>query len=574
MSLRRFGVCLFLGAALTAYPAAAGADIIHVPGDEPTIQAGINAASDGDEVVLAQGEYFENIDLLGKAITVRSTDPIDPQVVAATIINGGEAGTVVTCDNGEDPLTVLEGLTITHSKGGMGIGIRISSSSPTVRRCVVSYNESNSSSPFGGGMSVVNGSPQVLACTFHGNIASRGAGIHHSGGNLAVTGCTFTNNLAWGMPAYGGALCVAGGTVIVMGSTFTDNQAYDACAAEGGAIYGCGGTVELYVCWFYSNRTSSGPCGGGDYNIGGAIRCVSLVSGCTFADNDSDDAGGAILTGGVVRDSTFTGNTSAYAGAIAVTGPVTNCTFTDNYSWEWGTEGVMSTNRAVVNCTFTGNSSHRGGAIGEATTVVNSLFVANEAEDGGGILQVGTVVNCTFVANNASDEGGGIHTADAVINCIFRGNSGRQIYDCPSVRYSNVEGGWPGVGNIDADPLFDADYRLLSGSPGIDAGHNWAIAGLADTDLDGNPRFAADESDFDPGCGIPVVVDMGAYEYQGDAFPVKLGDIDGDGAVGILDFLVMLAEWGPCDPGCCLADLDLDGAVGITDFLVLIGNWG
>ncbi len=105
-------------------------------------------------------------------------------------------------------------------------------------------------------------------------------------------------------------------------------------------------------------------------------------------------------------------------------------------------------------------------------------------------------------------------------------------------------------------------------------GHNWAIAGLAETDLDGNPRFAADENDFDPGCGIPVVVDMGAYEYQGDPFPVKLGDIDGDGIVGIVDFLALLGDWGSCVEQCCLADLDVDGDVGIADFLLLLGNWG
>ena len=126
-------------------------------------------------------------------------------------------------------------------------------------------------------------------------------------------------------------------------------------------------------------------------------------------------------------------------------------------------------------------------------------------------------------------------------------------------------------------PLFvdpdNGDFRLQAGSPCIDAGHNWDIAGIADTDLDGNPRFAADKIDFDPGCGIPVVVDMGAYEYQGDPFPVKLGDIDGDGIVGIVDFLALLGAWGPCVEECCLADLDIDGVVGIADFLMLLANW-
>ena len=47
-----------------------------------------------------------------------------------------------------------------------------------------------------------------------------------------------------------------------------------------------------------------------------------------------------------------------------------------------------------------------------------------------------------------------------------------------------------------------------------------------------------------------------------------------DGIVGIVDFLALLANWGPCEPGCCLADLDIDGRVGIADLMVLLGNWG
>ena len=56
----------------------------------------------------------------------------------------------------------------------------------------------------------------------------------------------------------------------------------------------------------------------------------------------------------------------------------------------------------------------------------------------------------------------------------------------------------------------------------------------------------------------------------------RLGDLDGDGVVGILDFLIVLGNWGPCPDPCppCLGDADGDCQVGITDFLIVLGNWG
>ena len=58
--------------------------------------------------------------------------------------------------------------------------------------------------------------------------------------------------------------------------------------------------------------------------------------------------------------------------------------------------------------------------------------------------------------------------------------------------------------------------------------------------------------------------------------PSGPGDVDGDGSVGIVDFLALLAAWGPCPDACppsCAADFNADCTVGIVDFLILLANW-
>jgi parallel beta-helix repeat protein len=258
---------------------------------------------------------------------------------------------------------------------------------------------------------------------------------------------------------------------------------------------------------------------------------------------------------------------------------VTNCSFLGNVDTGFGEGGGMrnisSASPTVVNCTFSGNDA---------------------PNQGGGIASVQgsspTFVNCTF-SDNSSNQGGGVWTSDgttSLVNCVLHGNTPTQIHDgrggSTTVSFSNVQAGWPGQGNINAEPLFvdplgvdgvpgtdDDDLRLLPGSPCIDVGNNTAVPVGITTDLDGNPRFVDDPNTPDcqqaPGqCGDPPVVDMGAYEFQGTSCPWDCADDDGE--VGILDFLALLAEWDMVDTPC---DFNGDG-VGITDFLLLLSQWG
>ena len=105
------------------------------------IQLAINDANDGDEIVINPGVYHENITLIDKDLTLRSTDPNDPNVVVSTVIDieGPYQGPVITMSGIKKGVCVLDGLTITGGK----TGICCCNVSPTIRNCMVESNGEN-----------------------------------------------------------------------------------------------------------------------------------------------------------------------------------------------------------------------------------------------------------------------------------------------------------------------------------------------------------------------------------------------------------------------------------------------
>ena len=209
---------LMAGASVLIAPPAHAGVVINVPGGSyPTIQAGIDAASNGDTVAVAPGTYHEHIDFKGKAIEV--TAYAGP---ATTIIDGDGTSHVVVFKSGEGRASVLRRFVITGgsvpASGGPGLvagaGVAIKDSSPTITRNVITGNNAGNRS--GAGVGAVGGAPRIFDNYIHGNSTGEfgaGGGIF-AGGGAEIEMNVIEDNTAGG----GGGILSYGGTPIVGGN--------------------------------------------------------------------------------------------------------------------------------------------------------------------------------------------------------------------------------------------------------------------------------------------------------------------------------------------------------------------
>jgi hypothetical protein len=202
--------------------------------------------------------------------------------------------------------------------------------------------------------------------------------------------------------------------------------------------------------------------------------------------------------------------------------------------------------------------------------IVNCLIARNVATSwgGGGICGTALVYGCTIVENEASgSSGGGVAGSMDLRSSILWANQPNQASSYVDIAYSDVQGGWSGTGNIDADPLFvdpaAADYHLQAGSPCIDTADPAYVAPPGEVDLDGQRRV------WDGNADGQARVDMGVDEYG--SFPY--GDLNCDGAIDFGDinpFVLTLtnpAAYEAAFPNCDIlnADINGDGSVNFGD---------
>jgi hypothetical protein len=325
-----------LALAISSFGSVASAADLHVPIPYLTVQSAITAAGTGDTVYLQPGVYKENISLGGKNITIRAFN-----TNFETILDGNQAGPVVSFSGKETEKCQLRDLIIRNGKSSSGAGISGNATMATLRNCTITGNIATGN---GGGVSGLSGSMKNCIITL--NQAANGGGIAECEG--LIENCLITLNKA---------------------------------TATGGGVYNCSGAVQF--CQITKNEAATG--GGG----------VSDGTGMLYANTISENA--AIATAPASTPASFGG------GICEVDGLIYANTITNNLSGGDG-GGIAKCNGLIQNNIIATNGSRRGAGIAHCTGRVenNTIWGNRAATVGGGAYGMGAgVANCIIFDNDA-----------------------------------------------------------------------------------------------------------------------------------------------------------------------------
>lgn len=489
---------------------------IHVPQDQPTIQAGIVAAKNGDTVLVAPGHYNEAIDFKGKAITVESSAGPASTTIDATWVGGYFT---VTFQSKEGRTSVLKGFTIMG--GGMlpppqarpiieglegGIQV-VGSAAPTIIGNIISGNACNGI--------FFTGAPLVENNQISGNV-NPGYASKTMGADFSQPGCVqpFDSAGPGGFflktPAEGSVWFASSGIF----------QAYDPdqvppslpAVIVGNTIEKNTNDVQTTVFVDKSNP----DCAQNFVAPPNQEYPVATVIENNIIRNNSSKylSGGGLCIGRqmaplIVAQNLIYGNSAGSSGG--------GVAFDLIYPSGYGPPPLLFVNNLVANnIATTGEGSQIG--------FLYSYNLPNEPagdyppEFANNIL-LGSNHSVAANANAAAVAVFQSGLPNAVQPTIYDHNDIFNPTGPPFYSQRGEQSPVGAYGNISADPLFadaaNGDYHLQAGSPAIDAGNNSALQQLANAsfpltrDLDGHSR-AQDGS----GVGYPVV-DMGPYEYAG-----------------------------------------------------------
>jgi predicted outer membrane repeat protein len=454
--------------------------IINIPADYSTIQEGIDAAVDGDTVLVQPDLYLEHLVIQDKNITLASLflTTGDSNYIATTVIDGDTSGRVLFMENLTEE-TKLIGFTLRNGKVAeeFGGGIHITSASPIISDMIIS----NNTALRGGGIYSMNSVLFLTNVVFKENSGDhRGGGIKADNNDIFMESCVFTDNNS----PFGAAMHYSAG-------------------GEPGMTY----VVDINSCLISENVSTIQTSGFLFFKEDSNAMLELMINECNFLDN--------------------TGNAN---GALQIRGDnlhfkIQNCKFIGNTVTNYSAAGafVLGCEGEMLNCLIASNIAATGGGnwnTGGFTAWAGVELIMN---------------NCTFTDNQASYGSGMTIGPESIVyttNCIFWGNSNDQIAlldnddigGAMMIDYSDVQYGldsirvdpfstlnWGGH-NTDEDPLFlgtgEDAYTLTAGSGCIDTGiPDTSGMDLPPYDLMGNVRV------WDGSGGGTAIIDMGPYEY-------------------------------------------------------------
>jgi hypothetical protein len=307
------------------------------------IQAAIFESRDGDEIVVHSGVYSENVNLAGKNVVLRSTNPTDEGVVSNTVIDGGDIAPVVTLLGTEDESCVLSGLTIRNGTGNHGGGVcggnQEARARATIQYCVITSNAFYGVAWCDGLIQnnriIENFGCGIIACDgcILNNLVSGNSGGWEGGGLAFCGGDIWNNVVSSNSSRYGGGLAECNGTV--EGNEILDNQARGFWEGGlffegglGGALYRCNGIIQNNL--IVGNRAD--VYGGGISECGATVQnnvvsrnhapnggaldsCEGTVQNNTIVDNSADCGGGLWFCKGAIRNCIIWGNFATVSGS-------------------------------------------------------------------------------------------------------------------------------------------------------------------------------------------------------------------------------------------------------------------
>ncbi|MBN2018810.1 MAG: S8 family serine peptidase [Sedimentisphaerales bacterium] len=454
-----------------------GPRVLTVPIPYSTIQSAIFNAATGDIVEISPGTYFEgNLTFMGRAITVRSIDPENPDIVANTIINA-QGNTLPTppwwaargfvFNSGEGPTSILAGLTIIN---GRATG---QAWPPMPDEPLDAYDGNDGLAGAGGGILIGSdpdqggtpSSPTIYKCIIRDCFAIGGNGQDAGDGNDGSAADPETQTEAKepqnggrggnSGPALGGGIYVSpGSNPVIKDCRFISNYVRQGAVAGNGGDGGDGDEGQ---------DGANGGNGGDITSIKGGGIYVEQAShatiiGCTFIGcNAFFDSNALRGQGGEGGDGTTPGDNgyegfwgNGEGGGAFYSSPVnlniSTTNFTNNSATVFG-GGLRQEfgTLTLTDCNFNGNISYyTGGGLDSSgspftksyTTLYNSRFTSNNAgggdgDGGGGGINIWfgnlTVEADTFVGNQAT-QGGAISCLDStldLLDCNITGNTAR-----------------------------------------------------------------------------------------------------------------------------------------------------